>query len=493
MIRFIFGNPSVESLRKEADQGDRQSRADELLRQMIFQGNPADGARLLARHPETAMHDFYTAVATGRLDLVQPALSDDAGLAIRAGGPLGWEPLLYLAYSRLPGHDHHAVAIARLLLDHGASVNALWKDDWGNPFTVLTGIAGHGEGVKPPHPQMRELATLLLAHGAEPYDPQLLYNNSIVDDDTFWLELLWNACEARSQLQRWRDVPPPAPSGHPPVNQLDYLLGNAVTHRHPRRAEWLISHGASPDTTHAYTGKPLLVLAQLQGATEMEAVLRRLGAREIALDAASQFQIACQRGDFDRAQALIAGSPALAKRAEPLMMAAATGRTDLIDQLLALGTPVDIQDEQGGRALQAAVFHDARHAVQHLLARGAEVDIPTKHYGGAMGTAAFRGHVACAQLLAPHSRDVHNMTSLALQERLAELFTAEPALVSLPHFRRGDTPLFWLPEEESAAIDMARFLISRGADPLVRNREGHTAGELASRRGQDQLAQLLGA
>lgn len=487
MIRFVTGKSSA------ADQSDQQSRADELLRQMIFQGNPADGARLLARHPALAAHDFLTAVATGRLDLVQPALARDARLAARAGGPLGWEPLLYLAYSRLPGHEQHAVAIATLLLDHGANVNALWKDDWGNPFTVLTGVAGLGEGVKPPHPQARELAGLLLDRGAEPYDTQLLYNDSIVGDDTSWLELLWNACESRDLLHRWREIPPPPASGHPPVNQLDYLLGNAVTHHHPHRAQWLLRHGASPDATHVYTGKPLLELAQLQGTPQIVDVLRRNGVREVALGAESQFQIACRQGAFDRAHAILRESPALAAQPGPLLIAAAAGRIDLIDALLALGTPVDLQDADGARALQAAVFHDQRAVVRHLLERGALVDTPTKHYGGAMGTAAFRGHLECARLLAPHSRDVHNMTSLGLTDRLTQLLAAEPALANLVHLRRGDTPLFWLPTDEANAVTVARCLLELGADPALRNREGESCAQLAQRRGQPALTALLGA
>jgi ankyrin repeat protein len=84
------------------------------------------------------------------------------------------------------------------------------------------------------------------------------------------------------------------------------------------------------------------------------------------------------------------------------------------------------------------------------------------------------------------------MVSLGLVERLAELFAAEPALANLPHFRRGSTPLFWLPEDEAAAMDMARFLLNHGADASARNQEGRTAGEQAHLRGQDALAQVLG-
>jgi uncharacterized protein len=36
--------------------------------------------------------------------------------------------------------------------------------------------------VQPPHAQARALAALLIDRGADPYDPQALYNTSIVAD-----------------------------------------------------------------------------------------------------------------------------------------------------------------------------------------------------------------------------------------------------------------------------------------------------------------------
>jgi ankyrin repeat protein len=475
----------------EAVQRDRRKLADEMLRQMIFHGDPAIGAGLLARHPELADFDFYTAVATGELAAVKQHLARDAGIAARTGGPLNWEPLLYLTYSRLPGHAEQAVEIAHALLDHGADPNALWQDEWGSRFTVLTGAVGEGEGVKPPHPKANELVALLLEHGASPFDGQALYNNSIVGDDTHWLEVLWNASVAGGITDRWSEPPPVAPDGHQPPRQLDYLLGNAVTHHNPRRVAWLLEHGADADCMHVYSRRRLLEVAQLQSTAGIVALLRQHGAAERPLDDAVAFQIACRQGDFDKARALATGSTDLIQQAEVLIVAAALDRIELIDLLLARGMPVDIMDEGGARALHGAVAHDARRAVAHLLACGALADTPTKHYGGAMGTAGWLKRRECARLLAPYSRDVHNMVSLCLVERLAELFAAEPALVNLPHFRLGSTPLFWLPEDETDAMQMARFLLNHGADAAARNQEGRTAGEQARLRGQDALAQLL--
>jgi ankyrin repeat protein len=83
------------------------------------------------------------------------------------------------------------------------------------------------------------------------------------------------------------------------------------------------------------------------------------------------------------------------------------------------------------------------------------------------------------------------MVSLGLRDRLAELLGAEPELVNQVHLRIGTTPLFWLPGEDAAALDMARFLLERGADPSARDREGHTPGELARLHGREALADLL--
>ena len=101
----------------------------------------------------------------------------------------------------------HALDFVRTLLDHGANPNAQFDDGWGNPFKVLTGVIGHGEGDKPPHPRASELALLLIERGADPYDFQALYNTSITRDDTTWLDILWTGSEQRDRLVKWRENP----------------------------------------------------------------------------------------------------------------------------------------------------------------------------------------------------------------------------------------------------------------------------------------------
>ena len=95
----------------------------------------------------------------------------------RGRGPYRWEPLLYLTYARLPLSDGRSpLAVARLLLQHGADPNAgyLWEGLI-PPFTALTGVLGGG-GTIPPHPQELALARSLFEAGADANDGQAIYN-----------------------------------------------------------------------------------------------------------------------------------------------------------------------------------------------------------------------------------------------------------------------------------------------------------------------------
>ena len=104
-------------------------------------------------------------------------LAADASLANRAGGPHGWPPLLYLAFSRVnstrPGNS--TLEVARLLLAHGADANAGYLcDGEPPPVTALSGaFRGRLDPVnQPAHQYSLPLARLLLDAGADPNDPQ---------------------------------------------------------------------------------------------------------------------------------------------------------------------------------------------------------------------------------------------------------------------------------------------------------------------------------
>lgn len=487
------GLPGWDALREALDDMAmaRRSRAEraEIVLHSAWNGDIVAARRILARSPDIGDFDLYTAVATGNLAEVERSLAADPAAATRKGGPLDWEPLLYLAYARLPGGGDHALDIARLLLDRGANPNASFNDGWDNSFTVLTGVIGEGEGAKPTHPQARELALLLIERGTSPYDFQALYNTSITHDSTVWLDFLWDQCEQRDRLAAWREIS--VTIGSNKLRALDYLLGNAVAYNHLARAEWLLQHGANADGIHAYSGSPLRQEALIYGHEEMADLLVRYGASAAPLTGQAAFQAACMRLDRDAARAIAAADPEVLGNASPMLIAARKGRADIVSLLLELGMNVDVADDSGQRGIQNAVMGNAADVVKLLVAHGADIDRPTKHYGGAMGFAAHFERRDIAEYLAPLSRDLPNLIYIGMLLRVRELVEEDPSLANAVHPQSKLTPLFFLPEDEGDAAEMAASLLSRGADPTCKDAKGITAEQNARNRGLSDAADLM--
>jgi hypothetical protein len=466
-------------------------RVDIVLRS-AWGGDPAAAARILVRWPELATQDLYIAAATGNIAEIERRLSADPNAAKRKGGPLDWEPLLYVAYARLPGGEQHAPELARIMLDHGANPNATFDDGWGNPFKVLTGVIGQGEGDKSPHPQAKELALLLIERGADPYDSQALYNTSITRDDTTWLEFLWTWSERRDRLGKWLENPATGISGNVRTSAIDYLLGNAVAFNHPRRAQWLLMHGANADGVHAYSNRPLREEALINGHAAMADLLVRYGAKASPLDGPAAFQAACMRLDREAAGRLAEEHPDYLRNPAPMLTAARQGRADVVELLLGLGMDVDVADEIEQRGLQVAIAGGSLDVVKLLVTNGADIDRPTTSFGGgAMGYAAHFNRREIAAFLAPVSRDVHELTYLGMTERLRALFAEDPRLANAVTPRGGITPLFCLPDDDDDALAMAILLLEHGADPDIVNKDGLTAEQNARRRGLIDAADFI--
>jgi uncharacterized protein len=464
-------------------------RVGEVLRS-AWGGELAVARRILQRTPEIARDSIHTAVICGDLAEVERLLVKDASAAAAKGGPLDWEPLLYLAYGRIPGASEGAVAIARLLLDNGANPNAQFDDGWGCPFKVLTGVIGQGQGVRPPHPRASELASLLIERGADPFDTQALYNTSIVWDDTTWLEFLYGHCRAQGTEARWLGEADGLITG-PSRTALDYLLGNAVGFNHVKRADWLLQHGANPDTTHAYSGNPVHADAQLQGHREMADLLVLRGATPIALSGQPAFQAALLRRDFDVARAVVEAEPAVLTEVTPLLLAAARGLDDAVERLIGLGMPVDLAAADGQRALHIAAQTGHIEIARRLLAAGADIDRRGSQYEATpLGFAVFFKRAAMIDLLAPLSRDIVSLVAAQRLERASEVMRTQPALAQACN-RDGAPLLFLLPDDEEAAVKTTRLLLAHGADPRVTNRNGETAAKVARRRGLDDAADLM--
>ena len=468
----------------------RSERTEHVLRH-AWDGDPALAQRILDRDATIATDNLFTAAVCGNVAEVERRLARDPEAARRTGGARQWTALAYVTYGRLD--PVNAVTIARLLLDAGADPNFQFDDGWGTPFKVLTGAIRLGEGARPSHAQVSELVQLLIDKGADAYDSQSLYNVSIVGNDTHWYDVLWQYAEAANVLDSWRVKGAERLGDHLGVSTLDYLLGNAVGQNHLDRAQWLLARGADANAPHAYSKRPVHAMAQLSGFLDMAALLERHGATPVRLSGHDAFRAAALRHDAVAARALLAEQPGLIQHPGPLLAAAEFGNAPAVALLLDLGAVVQGLDHDGISPLHRAVQSGSLAAVDRMLAAGAEIDLRERRWQGTPLTwsrVLHQPHVTAR--LAPLSRDVRGLSWLGLTERLSMVLTEEPDRISLA--LKGDenpTLLFCLPDEDAAATEVVRILLSHGADPNTRNPAGKTAAEVARLRGLDEAADLM--
>lgn len=451
---------------------------------------PARGAlaaRLLGSHPELARENIHAAVVAHDLEAVRRFLERDPQLVLDRHPFDGWTPLLRLAYARLPIESvtHNAVAIATLLLDAGADPHDILPGYTGR-FTLLTGVIGGGEAGQSPHPQAEALARLFMARGINPLDGQALYNTSLGADDTFWLDFLWAETEARGETAKWRQ-----PVEELPSLPLDYLLGNAVSEGHVRRAAWLLAHGADAHAVNAYSKEPVVKLAAIAGQQEIVDLLVQYGAAPPVLSDKEAFIAAACRGDLATLRNLAGAHPDYLRDPHAMMAAIHYHRTDAVALLLDLGMSPDLGDTQSYRALHYAADAGAVDIAELLITKGAEIDPFENRYGGSPLThAVYFNHAEMIAFLAPLSRNFRGLCFAGAIDRVRELLLEDASRANRED-RPGEPALFCLPDDEERAVELAELLLSFGADPSFRNPLGQTPAEAARRRGLDDAADLL--
>ena len=437
-------------------------------------------ARLLARHPEIARDSIHTAVAAHDIDAVRDFLAKDRSLAGHRGGPDGWTPLLRLAYTRLPidALAQNAIEIATALLDHDADPQVSWSDS-ANAFTVLTGVIGGGEGGQTAHPQAEALARLLISRGADPFDFKALYNTSLGEDSTLWLELLWSESDKRGEASKW-------------TSALDYLLGNAVP-QHPRRTAWLLEHGANANTVNSYSKESVIKHAVLAGAKDVIDLLVRYGAQLPALSSEETFLASVMRGDAATMRKLAAAHPEYLRSPHAMFAAIQQSRTDIVGLLLEMGTSPNVADQRGFSALHFATNCGAADIARLLIARGADIDPIERNYNSTpLGGANYHGRTEMVAILVPLSRDIRGLCFAGAVDRLAELLAEDSSLAS--RITRGnEVPLFALPNDDDRAVEVAELLLRHGADVSVKNGAGLTPAQAAKKRGLEEAAAVIGA
>jgi ankyrin repeat protein len=469
--------------------------------------------RILKRFPEITRANIHTAVVCGDLEEVERILKERPEAATEPGGPQRrrhlpereklWTPLLHLCYGRLPTTEasENAVAIARALLDAGADPNDYFEVGMvgSHPcrYTALCGIAGEGEDEAPPHPQREALARLLMERGAEPYDIQLFYNTHFHGDILWIMELVYPAAVRLGRQADWND---------PNWSMIDmggydlgarYLLLNAIRRNDLKLAEWLLTHGASPNAApkpdSKFPKRSLHEEALRQGFTEMADLLIRYGATPsapVALEGLEAFAAACLRLDREEAKAMLEQHPEYLLSPVAIFAAARRDRADVVEFLLDLGMSTEVEDEHKQRPLHEAASHDSLSVAELLIKRGAEIEpVETNWNNTPLDHAMYGNLKRMIEFLSRFTGDVFRLTWIGNVERLREVLNADPELAKVNN--DGNTPLMWVPEDEARAIDIVELLITHGADPTIRNKEGMTAADCAEKRGLYDVAEVL--
>jgi ankyrin repeat protein len=473
--------------------------------------------RLLALYPEIAHDSFCTEVVCGNLSEIARVLASrplaasalcetpDPKREEAAGddwlkdlGPKGWQPLLYLCSTRLslPSVVENSIAIAGTLLDHGADPNVFFMAG-SSKNTPLAAAIGEGEENRPPHPRRNELVSLLLDHGAEPYDIQVVYNIHFRGDVLWFLQLIYDRSVALGRKAAWDD---------PEWRMLDmggygsgayWHLNIAVRDNNVELAEWCLAHGARPTASGPKAAtlakRSLYDGAVFRGETEIGRLFERYGtpATTTTVGGTQAFVIACLGHDEAALRALAVEHAEYLAQPDAMFEAARRNDTAAMTLLFDLGVSADVEAADHTRALHIAGRADSLEAAELLVAKGAEIDpVETTWQGTPIGTATYSGCQRVIDFLSRYSRDIGTLTFNGKVERVRELVEADPSVARTT--ADGDSLLFWLPRDnEARAVAIARLLLEHGADPSVTDVNGMTPGDRAERLAMFELARAL--
>jgi len=386
----------VEELTLEFDEGVGQ------FLESATDGRGDRAERILALHPGIAGANFYTALVIGDAKRVDPRLDQDPSLAMKPGGPRGWQPIHYVCYTSM-AHESAAraaglVAIARRLIALGADPNTRFP--WRHHNVNRPVLWGASRVVR-----ALPLVEALLDAGADPSDGVTLPLAASAGDIPVLEALLAHGGDAN---QAW------ATDG---ASSLYAILNWSRT---PDGAIWLLEHGADPNAVFAENGEtPLhavarawdVPLAEAMVAHGAEIARKRLdgrtpyalaelnGNRAVAewllsqgaspeLSAVDRLVAACSRGDRTAADALLAANPGLREEITDdhyiaFHQAAERGDVIALAAMLACGFDPNRPDAGIGKtALHSAAMSGWPEAVRVLLSHGASVHVRDREFKG---------------------------------------------------------------------------------------------------------------
>ena len=250
------------------------------------------------------------------------------------------------------------------------------------------------------------------------------------------------------------------------------LLHHAAGFASAGMMQLLLDKGADPNATNRRKSTPL------HWAIDDEAKVRLLFARHAAIDAKqadgrTPLYQAASIGNASHIVRLLLDRGAdpnasTATGATPLMAAANRGDVEVIQLLLSKKAEVNARSGTGGTALLGAASSGIASAVRLLLAGGADPNLTTKKLETALMNAATSGAEESVKLLLEHNAAVNVRDD------------------------RGYSALMYAAASDALTVGSVKLLLDKGADPAI-TAENETARSLAVKRGDTEIARLLGA
>jgi uncharacterized protein len=440
--------------------------------------------------PHLSRNSFYCALAAVDLQAVTAFLRADPTLAQRVGGPRNWPPLMYLTYTRV-GHDRaQALAIARLLLESGASPDSYSTDPTG--FTAITGAVGGGErglSACPEHPCAEELVSLLLDAGGNPNQSQALYNAMLGEHLRKWLKLFVQYGLKAGDRANW------SADEQEPI--LDFLLCFTVAQGDLDLVSFLLETGANPNAVSRYNHHAAHAVARLLGRADIAALLEQFGARIEPLSIEDQFAIVVAK-DKSLAADLLRQHPQLLQNIELLSNCAMAGMDTclwLVEQGFGINTP----NHSGQTVLHRYAAWNKPDAVAALLARGANPNVQEMNWRAtALGLALHHHFWPVVEVLLPVTHNLLDVCRMADAKRAEQLLARDSSQV-LERTPNGNTALHVVSQAKQDEPDLdASFaaievLLKYGADSKALNDEGKTPAQWYRQLGMDEVADYMDA
>ena len=339
---------------------------------------------LLEEDPTLASETLAAACALGQSQTVQEFLDRDLVKVDNRIAPNGWEPLLYLCYSRALAFDSlrpGLLATAQLLLDRGANPNAFWVTD-GFDEACLYGATGVNDC--PP------LAEMLLVAGADPNDGESLYHAAeLIAPDCYELILRYGGrpSKVNNAIGRLLDFEKP--------DWLRMVLNFEKPEDLPAIIPHAMRRGRSTEVIKLLVDSGMNLNIPDQGGLTPYRAATRLGRKDVCnllADAGANSDLtkadeligdiaAGRRINVDEVTSDLIASLS-SERSPQIVIWAEQGNLEAVRALISLGANPNACDENGSAPLHQASWHGRTEMVEFLLQHGANPNQRDAVYNG---------------------------------------------------------------------------------------------------------------